>query len=320
MISYLQNILIVPTWYCEKRCKYCFFYDKTIDKTLLSVDVLLKRLDEILTIIKPNGIHGLNIGGGGDISLLPLDYLTRLFDQVFNWLHTNRINDHLLVVSNLSNLDTVQYLLDHYSIELNVSLNDQRPFNKETEQKIHQLSIDQPRCSLTLLSVVFPALLKQDSQSILDYYESFKPKQIIFNQYVDSQLASKHYQISNKEYCEFLINIVKAYRQKCYSFSINNITTRNWELSLDRLSSADCLVTPNGQYQLSRYDQKGIEYYQTFDHFSDWHKEASKYIFELEKHCLFCQHQSKCASRITAPLNNDICPGLIPFIKFLENE
>lgn len=320
MIKYLQNILIVPTWYCEKRCKYCFFYNKTTDKTSLSVNALIKKLDEILTIIKPENIHGLNIGGGGDISLLPLDYLKQLFEQVFSWLHKNQINDHLLVVSNLSNLNTIQYLLDHYSIELNVSLNDQRPFNKETEQKLHQLSIDQSRCSLTLLSVVFPALLKQDPQAILDYYESFNPKQIIFNQYVDSQLASKHYQITNKEYCEFLISVVKAYRQKQYSFAINNITSRNWELSLDRLSSADCLITPNGQYQLSKYDQKGIEYYQTFDQFSEWHKETSKYIFELEKHCLYCQYQSKCASRITTPLNNDICPGLIPFIEFLEHE
>lgn len=320
MIKYLQNILIVPTWYCEKRCKYCFFYERTTDRTLLSVDDLIKKLDEILTTIKSKNIHGLNIGGGGDISLLPLKYLEQLFDRVFNWLYKNQVNDHLLVVSNLSNLDTIQYLLDHYSIELNVSLNDQRPFNKETEQKLHQLQIDQSRCSLTLLSVVFPTLLKQDPQSILDYYESFKPKQIIFNQYVDSQLASKHYQILNEDYCDFLINITKAYRQKQYSFMINNISSRNWELSLDRLTSADCLITPDARYQLSKYDQNGIEYYQVFDQFSDWHKEASKYIFELERHCLFCQYQSKCASRITAPLDNDICPGLIPFIEFLENE
>ena len=75
MINFLQNILIVPSFYCEKRCKYCFYYDKTNDRVQLDISTLLSKLDQVIQTIRPSNIAGLNIGGGGDISLLSVDYI-----------------------------------------------------------------------------------------------------------------------------------------------------------------------------------------------------------------------------------------------------
>lgn len=318
MINFLQNILIVPSFYCEKRCKYCFYYDKTNDRVQLDISTLLSKLDQVIQTIRPSNIAGLNIGGGGDISLLSVDYIDQLYSSAIDWCNKHDVNNNILTVTNLTNIGVVEHILKMFNVELNVSLNSQRPFNSQTETKL--LKLNRYGRKLTILSTVFPSLLKTDPQKLLQYYEQFKPDQVIFNQYIKSIHSPKHYNVTNQQYCDFLISVTKEYYDGCYSFDLVNVKERNWVLGLDKLSSADLLINPYGNYQLTCYDGD-VEYYKQHNCFNDWLKDASAEVFDSQRECVFCKYNSKCASRMIGyDKKNDICPGLIPFIKFLDEQ
>jgi sulfatase maturation enzyme AslB (radical SAM superfamily) len=92
-------ISINPWYYCNFKCDFCYLTKEQLaDKTLLDLNVLTSRIDEVLSV---DTIHGIDLYGG-EIGLLPEEYVEDLCDIL-----TSRGIDDINIITNLSMVNRV---------------------------------------------------------------------------------------------------------------------------------------------------------------------------------------------------------------------
>ena len=189
----IDMLSIQPTFLCNYNCEFCYLGDLRKNKTILDLNILEQRLNEITTnyIIRNITIYG------GEVSLLNKDYITKLSSLCEN------INVKPTFVSNLSNDWLISYC-DENNYTLSISLNEERPFYNETLSKLKQLS---RKDNKNLSVVVLPSLLNKPYKEIMDLYESIG-LDIFFIQYHPSILSKKTYNIDINDFSNFLKNII----------------------------------------------------------------------------------------------------------------
>ena len=70
------NILVAPTFFCERHCKYCMYHDLTWDKEQLTIDQIMSSIDDLLYKVAGN-LGSVNIEVPDRMLAYEIDELSR---------------------------------------------------------------------------------------------------------------------------------------------------------------------------------------------------------------------------------------------------
>lgn len=299
------NLSIIPTSYCNCDCCYCYLGDSRKDKTILDLDLLQQRLDQI-----QDAFTGISIYGG-EIGLLDLKYLDQLFKIV------NKYSDDVCCQTSLTNLKIIDVCRDN-NIKIGVSINEERKTNRKTIRNWNKLSIDVQR-ELSILSVVLPSIINSDPKQLLEYYQKFNCKQVTFIPYSPSVNNHGLYHITNNDYQDFMINILTEYLDNInkYNFTIGNLI--RYTLGNNCLDNEYLMIDPRGDFVNIKYTEDNLEYFKRYDNCDDW-RISNKHC--VLSQCLTCKYLNNHCMADHIKLNNigDCCCGYYDLCQFLESK
>lgn len=291
-------VSIMPSYYCNANCDYCYLGNLVRNKTLLNLKVLKRMLIQL-----SNTQKDLNVCVyGGEISLLDESYLDELFSICKQF--TSKIS----AVSNFTKPD-IATICERNNVKLGISLNVERKINASVEKKLLK---HKPKIALSI--VVLPSVLNKSPNQVLEYCAQFKPESVRFIQYSNSVLAKKQYNITNKEFEDFLIAIHSCYSENAYSFKIEN-----FEHVIKNPLAMDCIfITPKNKFAQVAFTERNEEFFVEFDSLLEYNKFCMKEI-AIKKQCLYCKYlKTKCAAdHLKHKPSNDICNGLLRLSELL---
>lgn len=299
-------ILHVMTNYtCNYNCEYCYLGDLKSDKQILDLTKLKKQLEEIARL---DTIDSISLYGG-EITLLPLNYIMELYDICKTYAPVS-------IITNYSN-KTYNNYFKAKGIDLSTSINEERDCNALTES---ELLINDYK-NLSLIQVVTPSLLKKSPKEILNHLSLFNLN-VGFLQYSPAVHAKVNYIITNEEYSNFLKAITIEYNTGNYNFLINNIIEIEEVIYNMYNPSMDSVmfINPYNQYCCVHYE-KGLEYFQGFDSLEEWVEECNKEAKAYEEACHSCEFYGHCyAEHIKPWRDDDECCGIKSYIRWYRDE
>lgn len=297
-MNIINNISIMPTYKCNFDCEYCYLGELTKNKKILDLNILNERLSEIEKkyIIETVTIYG------GEISLLDKKYLDDLYSLTKDY-------DPLLV-TNLSNEWIIEYSLNK-NLNVSISLNEERPHYKQTLEKIYKYKNLK---NLSLSVVVLPSLLKRDVKELLEFYESIG-LEIMFIQYHPSIYSHKKYNISTKDYIDFLINILNEKHKNKYNITICNEIILN-DIKYSPTANNFIFINPDGNYSSIKYDNNEIESPIIFNTLQEWENFCNNEFEWYKENCNSCKYFKKCKAEHLINLKPGNCSGLYNLLEF----
>lgn len=303
---FIDNLSIQPTFLCNFNCNYCYLGNLRNYENILNLRVLEQRIEEILNKYQ---IRNINLYGG-EISLLKPSYLEELVAICF------RIGIKPTVITNLSN-DWIIDFCEERSLPLSISLNEERPYYKETLEKIKKL---RNRGNKNLSVVVLPSMLDKDYSGLMGFYEKLG-LDVFFIQYHPSVHSCKSgvvYDININHFSSFLKGIISEKHRKDYEIKIINEDTLN-NKDYNPLMSGFLFITPFGQYSTVLY-QNGIERYEYFNSLEEWEECCKKEYKEYFLKCNLCEYFGKCKAEHLEVMDKKECSGLYELQKWYEEK
>lgn len=291
MLKTLSNISIMPSFYCNYSCEYCYLGNLTKNKNLLSLEKLLTRLTELQKeyIIESSTIYG------GEISLLDDSYLYDLYQLIKNIKPT--------FITNFSNTKILEFCLLN-NCNCGISLNKERPFYEKTLLNLKNFK-HLPIISLSV--VVLPSLLNENVFTLLDMYEELG-FDVNFIQYHPSIYSKKVYNITTKDYILFLDKIIHEKNKHNYKFTIcNEIILRDSKYS--PLADSFVFLNPNGNFSSIKY-KESIEYPVEFQTLQQWKDFCNEEKIWYNKNCKDCKYFTKCKAEHLIEIDKPYCSGL----------
>lgn len=219
----------MPTYHCENKCVYCYLGDMREHEDLLDLNVLQTRLIELSTeyIINAAEIYG------GDINLLEESYLKELFKTARRF--TKSIYCTAYPSEKLLKLINPRYI--------NVSVNKHRKDYRENLKAAKELGCN-------VITVAIPPETLTPSEELLVSYEGLKGY-VSFMPYSESVANRENgYMKNNKIWDGFMLDIVKEYMSKKYSFKLSNLEIMKDALNgyYDPLMEHNIFITPSGSF------------------------------------------------------------------------
>ena len=108
MRKYMFSVSINPTYFCNFNCDFCYLSKEQLrDKQTASIETIMKRLSEIDETITHIDLYG------GEIGLLPDEYLNNLIDRIFE--------EYFVSISIITNLSAIREVFLRPDIDLSVS-------------------------------------------------------------------------------------------------------------------------------------------------------------------------------------------------------
>lgn len=303
---FIDNLSIQPTFLCNFNCSYCYLGNLRNCSDILDLRVLEQRIEEILNKYQ---IRNINLYGG-EISLLKPSYLEELVDIC------SKIGIKPTVITNLSN-DWIVDFCEKGSLPLSISLNEERPYYKETLEKIKKL---RNKGNKNLSVVVLPSMLDKDYSDLMSFYEKLG-LDVFFIQYHPSVHSCKSgvvYDININHFSNFLKGIISEKHRKDYEIKIINEDTLN-NKDYNPLMSGFLFITPFGQYSTVLY-QDGIERYEYFNSLEEWEECCKKEYREYFLKCNLCEYFGKCKAEHLEVMDKKECSGLYELQKWYEEK
>ena len=262
-------VSIIPTFFCNRRCKYCYQLDKVNDSTLLALDVCEQRLQSIIQYYNIDTISLF----GGELSLLDEQYLDQLFSICTKCCNTVNLNTNL---TNIKLLDIAK----RHNVGCAASYNHDRADYKYVHNTIKSL----PPRKLSIDTVLTSYYIDYDFEKLLDEYEQLDIVSVMFLPYSGS-VANHCYTVTNKQLTNMLIKIYQAYQRKQYSFTIANFEIDYRRCSID----SNVFILPNSQFSSIQYDDNGHEYFYQYDIIEQLQQLMIKESLQFVD-CLTCQY------------------------------
>lgn len=303
---FIDNLSIQPTFLCNFNCSYCYLGNLRNCSDILDLRVLERRIEEILNKYQ---IRNINLYGG-EISLLKPSYLEELVAIC------TRIGIKPTVITNLSN-DWIIDFCEERSLPLSISLNEERPYYKETLEKIKKL---RNKGNKNLSVVVLPSILDKDYLDLMSFYEKLG-LEVFFIQYHPSVHSCKSgvvYDININHFSNFLKGIISEKHRKDYEIKIINEDILN-NKDYNPLMSGFLFITPFGQYSTVLY-QNGIERYKYFNNLEEWEECCKKEYKEYFLKCNLCEYFGKCKAEHLEVIDKKECSGLYELQKWYEEK
>lgn len=300
-------VSVQPTFYCNLGCPYCYLGNLRNKFQLLDLyDLRDKLLPEILSRTKITTIDIF----GGEISILPSIYLEYLFKICLEYC--NSVN----VTSNLFNLDILETLKKFPKVNLAISWNKERSDCPRIEeildnQNKYFKNLDNKK---QILTVALPSLLKEDPKKILDRFEKWNLPVTILRYFPSEENAL--YNLTTKDYEDFLIKILETYLTGNYTFPLNN-HQQLLKVEKEPLMTSNLFIQPSGEYSWISYDGNK-EVYLHDKNIENWEIDSKLENFKYREKCLSCAFYNCC---LAEHLNfNDItessCCGLKNLLKW----
>lgn len=177
------------------------------DTTTLDLQVLTKQLEQLISA--GYNIHDLTIYGG-EISLLPQDYIDRLIAICKQYCSA------VGVVSNCHN----RYIIDlcaKHDVGLMISLNEERP-----DYKRNKRLIEDQRIHCTVGVVVLPSIINRPISEFVQYFDSIGKDVFLFEYYQTK--ADNDFKFDIKTYTDWMLQLLQYYNKtQPHNFKIINV-------------------------------------------------------------------------------------------------
>jgi len=302
-----MNLSINPWYYCNFRCDFCYLTAEQLgNKTLLNLDVLANRLNEI---IEHTNIDMVDIYGG-EIGLLPESY----WNDLITTLNSYNITD----INLITNLSMLNYITEDTRVHTSVSYDFEA---RESSDKVwrNMALLNKPFSVLMLAS---PTLINQDVTTMIEMFNtlsnliSVEIKPYSSNQ--ANQLA-----VSYTDYEEFVKKWIQ-YKNKKFQLTNSYLLDTVIDGSRNSFSDDHVYITPTGNYSVLEFDLNENEFfkeYKTFEEYLEWCN-LEKLRVSKNKFCSSCNYYGKCLSehlRDVKDLENS-CNGFQNLITWYQRE
>ena len=297
------SIDIITNYFCNFSCEYCFLHKLKNIQKVIDVNKLERQLKEVSSKYT---IDDINIYGG-EVSLLPLDYLKRLIDLCSKYAQVN-------VITNFAD-DRCNEFLKGEMVTVSTSINDERSCNLQTQHAVLLTDND----NLSVIQVVTPSLLKKTGKEVLGYLELFK-KDVGFLPYSPAKMAEVNYDISNMDFCNFMKRVITEYMSGNYSFKISNIDHLNdvVENKYDPMMQSILFINPFNEYAGIAYED-GLEYFKVFDTLENWELACREETIDYDRKCNHREYYGRCyAEHLKESKGDDECCGMKSLVKWYE--
>lgn len=201
-----------------------------------------------------------------------MDYVQRIFAVC------KRYSSQLTCTTNGTHWELIELCLKN-NIQPSVSLNRERTHYLKTINTLWKRDCSQ----VNLLTVCLPSVLRQGAQSWLDFVESFHVKSLTLLQYYPAELSKRKYEVTDEQYEDFMIELIQAYRQKGYSYTLTNAYDKPSGCPI----TTSIFITPDGKFANTEYDDNGLERFVIFDTLDAFYASiAGTYV---RSKCLSCR-------------------------------
>lgn len=289
-------ISINPWYFCNFRCNFCYLTETQLaDKTLLDLDILVDRIDQVLSV---ETIDGVDLYGG-EVGLLPEDYVEKLC----NILTSRGITD----INIITNLSMVNRVITNPDLYLSISYD----FDcREQHDRVwdNMFTLNKPFSILILASKELinknvDAMISQ--LNLLSNLSSVEIKPYSINQ------ANCH-SVSHKDFESFIQKWLISPVSMNFEF-VNEKNIRSvLNGSRNAFSNDHVYITPTGKFAVLEFDLNDKEYFKTLDTIQEYREWA---LNEPHKNvsviCKTCEYYGKCLTehyRYVKDLN-DGCNG-----------
>jgi len=304
----LINLSVNPTYLCNFRCNFCYLtVDQLSHKKKINLNHLKEKLTEIAGIYTINDIDLY----GGEIGMLPDDYLNELMDLLKS--SGKRVN----IITNLSLMKPIFY---DPEIELSVSWDsDLRQSSEVVLKNIINIKRD-----VSILMLVSKSMTEWSDAVLLNTINQLNNVQNIISvelkPYSQNQANQEHLGFNDFE------NFVKRWLNLELNFQFINKEKLEQVLSGSANSFSDdhLYITPNGNYAVLDFDKNDYEFFKELNSLSeyfDW-MNLEKMKVSNNKFCSNCKYLGHCLSehlRHVENLNNS-CNGFYNLIEWYKEK
>jgi len=298
------KVFVTTNYFCNFDCGYCYLGLLKNDHKIIDADKLNENLKEISLYYQ---IEEVTICGG-EITLLDINTMVKIIETIK--LYTQNI----ILITNFSDPGIIKSLKKH-KINFSVSLNEERDRYQET---VLNLLMNEDK-DISLIQVVTPSLIKKAPQIILNELQRYGLS-VGFIQYSRSLLAKVNYDISNKEYSDFIKKIIIEYLNGGYNFELSNIIEldscikENYDPCMENIIYID----PYNKYN-SIVFFKDQEHFKPFDSVKEWQQECLKEKILYQKKCERCRFYGHCyAEHVKFKDKDDECFGMKSLLTWYE--
>jgi molybdenum cofactor biosynthesis enzyme MoaA len=274
-----MNISLNPTYLCNLRCDFCYLGEKLGDKTRIDLGVLDSRLDEIC---RHKEIETLDLYGG-EITILPNDYLNDLF-LVIKKHYQGPVN----IITNLTVMSDVLLRED---VDVSVSFD----FEARTgfEKTLRNLAL-MPR-HVSVLMLASKKFLEIDVGYMISVLNGLQSVQAVeikpysTNQYNQQAVSFKDYESLVQKFITHPIQLRPQFVNELY-IQDSLAGTRN------AFSDNHIYITPSGKFGVLEFDKNDDEFFLELDSYEDYLRwvQIEKLRVRSNPICSTCQYFGKC--------------------------
>ena len=286
---------VIPTTYCENKCEYCYLGPLRDMRETMKFGVVeqkIKEFKEAGYIIDTVQVYG------GD---LDREYLGAYMDSLMEDISLATYCHNISLLGHKGNC---------------ISLNVERKDYKKNLEYLKQ------HTDINVIVVVLPKTFKKGPKDLLKTLSKLGWRGYLnVYQYQPSAMADKTYKMTNKQYCDFLIELIDEYLKGNYEFELSIIEDleNNRVGKFEKVFGSHVFLFPSGIIADTRYNDAGLEYFETYHTISEWEGRVEKYKQSVDMQCQICESKDKCmAEHYKKWEDGDVCCGLLPVMQWWE--
>lgn len=296
------TLSINPWYYCNFRCDFCYLTEAQLsDKTTLS----LPRLQELLAEVSESyTIDHIDLYGG-EVFLLPKQYLLDLRDMLLEYVPTIHVN---------TNLSLVNEVVKDPAWHLSVSYD----FEAREKSDVVMFNMFKLEREFSVLMLAGPVLMQKRVDDIVSFFNMFTHlKTVEVKPYSANQ--ANNLPVTFTDYEEFVKKLITARIPKNFSLTNEHLLDDVLDGDANSFSDDHIYITPNGKLAVLEFDDQDKEFFLELDSvqaYQDWTQEE-KVRVAGNAHCSSCEYFGKCLSEHLREVKNpeNSCSG---FYKLIE--
>lgn len=274
------TVSLNPTYHCNFRCDFCYLTPEQLaDKNKLDIE----RLNAMVKEIHTSGYSVSHVDlYGGEVGLLPEDYLEALDEAFESDLPT------LNIITNLSVINPY-FLRDHVGLSVSYDFSARQAHEKVFE---NMMMIDK---DLAVLILASPAVLKMNVDDMIDELNMLSNVVSVEIKPYSTNQANQH-QVSFKDFEEFVKKWIESPVEKNFSFENENRLERSLSGEYDAFSDDHVYITPDGKWGVLEFDDEDHEFFLEFDRlyeYTEWAIKENQRV-HANSFCKNCEYLGRC--------------------------
>lgn len=303
-----MKLSINPTYFCNFRCEFCYLgTDQLGDPRRLP----LNRLDNLLTeITKFEPIEYVDLYGG-EVALLPEDYMEQMFDIIEKYCK-NRVS----VITNLSAIHPTFLSRD---VILSVSYD----FNcREKHELVFQNMMKYPN-DIHVLMLAGKCLIQQDVDEMIMMLNSLRNVATVEIKPYSTNQYNAH-GVSFRDFEEFVKKWISSTVPKTFEFTNERLILDSLSGEANSFSDDHVYITPTGNLAVLDFDLNDNEYFQelqSFPQYLAWAEREKSRVY-MNGYCGKCEYLGHCLSEHLREVRDmeQSCNGFKHLLDWYKNE